>query len=125
LKLFTLETYPIISMSQPSTPSNSMQGAEANVQSPSAPIMENVLPTMTTGSNESSPTSSNSGTPSTVLKENGSGTPLPNLSSNVKPQEIQSRVHVVPRVLRVTNHDVAALSQLITEFKEQFSEYQA
>jgi hypothetical protein len=85
------------------------------------PIPLNIIQT---GNSELSPTSSLSETDSPLSKGTNCGTPSSNrLKSNAKPHEILERVPVEPRILKISNADVAALCQVITEFKEQFIEY--
>jgi hypothetical protein len=115
--------FPTISMNPPFTHLNSTEENPLAAALPSAPMMENVSATIQNGVNALQETSSDSGTPSSLRSEISSATPLSNLRSNAKVSEILERVPVLPRALRVTNADVAALCQVITEFKEQFIEY--
>jgi hypothetical protein len=50
-----------------------------------------------------------------------SATTSQSLKSSVKPHELLESLPLVePRILRVSNEDIQALCQVITEFKEQF-----
>ena len=108
-----------------STHSNLMEESQVEPVPPSEPMM---LPqaaslTIQTGANESNPTSSDSGSPFSPRSGTNSGRALSNLRSNAKPHEILERQPVEPRILKVSDADVKALFQVITEFKEQFIEY--
>ena len=114
-----------MSANPPSTHLNLIQENQVEPAPPSEPLM---LPqaaslTIQTGSSESNPTLSDSGSPFSPRSGISSGKALSNLRSNAKPHEILERQPVEPRILKVSDADVKALFQVITEFKEQFIEY--
>ena len=113
------------STNPPSTPSNLMQESQQVPVPPLEPIMPLVIPSLTiqTGVNGLQETFSDSGSPFSLKSGTSSGKASSNLQSNAKPHEILERVPVEPRILKISNADVAALCQVITEFKEQFIEY--
>lgn len=92
---------------------------------PSEPLMPPQAASLTiqTGVNGLQETSSDSGSPFSPRSGTSSGKASSNLQSSAKPHEILERQPVEPRILKVSNADVAALCQVITEFKEQFIEY--
>ena len=114
-----------MSTNPPSTHSNSMQENQVQTVPPLEPIMPQVIPSLTiqTGSNVLQEISSDSWSPFSPKSETNSGKASSNLRSNAKPHEILERQPVEPRILKVSNADVAALCQVITEFKEQWIDY--
>ena len=109
-------------------PSTHLNLTQENPQEPVpqlAPMIQVPNPSLTiqTGSNESNLILSDSGSPFSPRSGTNSGRASSNLRSNAKPHEILERQPVEPRILKVSSADVAALCQVITEFKEQFIEY--
>jgi len=81
------------------------------------------LPISPIGESESQTTSNHSETHSLPQRETSSANPLPSLKSNAKPHEIQEKLPVEPRVLRVSKADIAVFCQVLTEFHEQFGSF--
>jgi len=113
-----------MSTNPPSTHLNLMQENHQEPVPPSEPLM---LPqatslTIQTGATESNLIFNDSGSPFSPKSGTSSGRASSSLRSNAKPHEILERQPVEPRILKVSNADVAALCQVITEFKEQFIE---
>jgi hypothetical protein len=80
------------------------------------------LPTLATGERESNQILMPSEQTSQAKREINSVKPSSNLKSNVKVQEILARAPEV-RILKVSKADIEALSQVISEFQEQFVGY--
>jgi hypothetical protein len=114
-----------MSANPPSTHSNLIVENPPEPALPSEHTMQVPNPSLTiqTGSSESNPISSDSGSPFSPRSGTSSGKASSNLRSNAKPHEILERQPVEPRILKVSSADIAALRQVITEFKEQFIEY--
>ena len=58
---------------------------------------------------------------SSLVREMPFEIPSRNLKSNAKPYEIQENLPPEPRILRVSQADLDALTQVIQEFKDQFT----
>ena len=116
---------PIMSMEPLSIPSNSTQ---ENLPAPVSPLEHTIrpqiqLPTTLTGENESNQILIPSAPPSQLKNVTSSASLSSNLKSNVKPHELLEKQPPEPRVLKVRKEDIAALSQVISEFQEQFIGY--
>ena len=126
MKSSTFTEFHIMSENLPSIPLNLTEENQVLIPLPSEPIPVQplVIPSLTiqTGVIGLQETSSNSDSPFSPKSGTSSGKASSNLRSNAKPHEILERAPVEPRVLRVSPADVAALCQVITEFKEQFIE---
>ena len=112
------------STNPPSIPLNLTQENQVVHAPPLAPLMLPPIPSLTiqTGANGLQETFSDSGSPFSPKSGTSSGKTSSSLQSNAKPHEILERVPVEPRILKVSHADVAALCQVITEFKEQIIE---
>ena len=111
---------PTISTELPFTPLNSMQGSPAIVASHLEPIIQQLTPSsiMTTGNSSSNLVLMPLELPLTHRIE-GAVTPVKSLKSHVKPHELLEKLdQVVPRVLHVSQSDLAALCQVVKEFRE-------
>jgi len=110
---------------QPSIPLSLTRESQQVAASQSAPMIQQPiqLPTLQTGEHESNQILIPSAALSPPKSETNSVNPLSNLRSNVKPQELLEKLPLEPRVLRVSKDDIKALSQVIMEFQEQFSNY--
>ena len=91
-------------------------------QSQLEPIMQPMiqLPTILTGISESNQILMPSVAISPPKNETNSANPSSSLRSNVKPHVLLERPPEV-RILRVSEADIKALGQVISEFQEQFS----
>jgi hypothetical protein len=74
-----------------------------------------------TGPSASNPILMPSEPASSLVREMPFEIPSTNLKSNAKPYEIQENLPLEPRILRVSQADLDALSQVIQEFKDQFT----
>jgi hypothetical protein len=81
------------------------------------------LPTFLIGENMSNLILMPSENPCKPKNETPSVNTSSNLKSNVKPHEILEKPQIEPRLLKVSKEDLAALCQVINEFKEQFINY--
>ena len=115
---------PIISMEQPSIHLNLTMVSPPPAVSPLEYMMrpEIQLPTLPIGENESNQILMPSVSPYQHKNEINSANQLSSLKSNVKPHVLLEKPPEV-RVLKVSKADIKALSQVISEFQEQFVGY--
>lgn len=115
---------PIISMEQPSESLNSTMENQVQTVSQLEPTMRPLiqLPTTPTGATESNQILMPSVEPSQLKSVTSSASLSSNLKSNVKPHALLEKPPEV-RVLKVSKADIKALSQVISEFQEQFVGY--
>ena len=106
-----------------STPSSSREASPAPTASPLEPITQTLeaLSISLTGTSVSNPILMPSEPASSPAHEMPYEIPSTNLKSNVKPYEIQENLPPEPRILRVSQADLDALTQVIQEFKDQFT----
>ena len=117
----SVESHTIL-MEQPSALLNLTKESLAETQLQLEHIMQQMiqLPTMLTGIPESNPILMPSVLASPPKNEINSANPSSSLRSNVKPHVLLERPPEV-RVLKVSEADIKALGQVISEFQEQFS----
>lgn len=112
---------PTTSTEPPSTPSNLREESPAPHALRLEPMMEIPLPTFPLGVNPSNLVLQPSVLALSPSPATPSATTSISLRSSVKPHELLESLPLVePRILRVSNEDIQALCQVITEFKEQF-----
>ena len=77
-------------------------------------------PITSIGERESSPILNYSVATSLSKSETNSVNPLSSLKSHVKPHVLLEKLLLVPRVLKVSEADIKALCQVVSEFQDQF-----
>lgn len=112
---------PTTSMEPPSTLSSLREVSPAPNALPLGHTMATRSPTFPLGENPSNLVLQPSATALSPSPATPSATTSISLKSSVKPHELLESLPLVePRILRVSNEDIQALCQVITEFKEQF-----
>ena len=121
MNLNTSEASPTTLTGPPLGPLNLMQENQVAPVSPLEPIIQQLTPfsTSLTGEPASNPVLMPLETQLSPKTEVPCATPSSSLKSNVKPHELLEK-QVEPRVLKVSQSDLDALCQVVTEFKEQF-----
>jgi len=111
------------SMEQPLRPLNSTRVSQEQTVLQSEPTMRPTiqLPITPTGENESNQTLMPSVPLSLSKSEISSASQSSSLKSLVKPHVLLEKLPLEPRVLKVSEADIKALCQVISEFQEQFS----
>jgi len=112
---------PTTSTEPPSTPSSLREASPALNASPLGSTTATLSLTFPLGENPSNLVLQPSVTALSPSPATPSATTSQSLKSSVKPHELLESLPLVePRILRVSNEDIQALCQVITEFKEQF-----
>ena len=124
MNLNTFEASPTTLTEQLLEPLNLMQENQVVTALPLAPTPPIPTPLSITpiGGSSSNLVCMPSGTLLSPKTEGHCETPSSNLKSHVKPHELLEKLSQ-PKVLKVSQADVDALCQVITEFKEQFSAF--
>ena len=119
----TSTEYHTTSMEQLLRPLNLTRESQVVTVLQSEPTMrpQIQLPITPTGENESNQTLMPSVVTSLSKSETSSVSQSSSLKSLVKPHVLLEKLPLEPRVLKVSEADIKALCQVISEFQEQFS----